>query len=89
MAKSPAKTSDAGDNPFDRALAAMLVGIIVLVVVAFLLLMIGTAGGWLDGPLASAVILVPFIGLPLAIVIMLTLTIRVAVRRSRENRAKG
>lgn len=66
----------------------MFVGIIVVAVIAFILLMVGSSGGWLDGPLYVLVYYIPFIGLPVALVLMITLTILMAVRRSRANRAR-
>lgn len=84
--RSVAEFSPVSDNRVDRVLAAMIVGILALVVVSFLLYMIGTAAGWLTGGFETVVAFIPFFGLPLAVVLMLVLVIRVARRRMRESR---
>ncbi len=90
-----AKTSGSGaarrktpisDNRLDSVLAAMIVGIIIISVVAMIFYMIGTAGGWMVGTFAAMVWVLPFVGLPIAIILMLVVLIRVAVRRSRANK---
>ncbi len=90
-----AKTSSGGsarrktpisDNRLDSVIAAMIVGIIIVSVVAMIFYMIGTSGGWLVGNFAVMVWVLPFIGLPIAIILMLVVLIRVAIRRSRANK---
>jgi len=93
-----AKTSDSGaakrktpisDNRVDSTLAAMIVGIIILSVISMIFYMIGTSGGWMTGMFAAMVWVLPFVGLPIAIILMLTVLIRVAVRRSRANKSQS
>jgi len=74
-----------GDNRLDRVLAGMIVGIVVLSVVAILTYMIGTAGGWLAGPTAYVIWTIFFVGLPIAIVLMIVVTIRIGIRRRRDS----
>lgn len=81
-----AEFSRVSDNRLDRVLAAMIVGILALVVISFILYMLGSVGGWLTGPLATVVVFIPFFGLPLALIVMLVLVIRVGRRRMRESR---
>lgn len=82
---SEGRQSPISDSPLDRVLASMIVGIIVLSVVAIIVYMIGTAGGWLVGATAYIVWAVFFVGLPIAIVLMIVVTIRIAIRRRRES----
>ena len=90
MAKTTGNSADDPDGPGlgtpERIMAAIFVGIIVLCVAAFILLMAGSAGGWLDGALYMLVYYIPFIGLPVALLLMIALTITLAVRRSRASR---
>ena len=90
MAKTPARSAEQPDGPalrpLERILAGMFVGIIVLTVIAFLVLMAGSAGGWLGEQLYALLLGVTMFGLPVAIVLMLVLTIMLAVRRARANR---
>lgn len=81
-----AEFSKVGDNRLDRVLAAMIVGILALVIVSFIVYMAGSMGGWLAGALLTIVAFIPFFGLPLALVFMIVLVIRVARRRMRESR---
>ncbi|MBO9578593.1 MAG: hypothetical protein J7480_07485 [Microbacteriaceae bacterium] len=85
MAKANERQSPISDSRLDRVFAAMIVGIIVLSVIAMILLMIGSAGGWLTGSLYATVWAVPFVGLPIAVILMIVVTIRIALRRRREN----
>ena len=90
MVKTSGRPADDPETPrlgtLERILAAIFVGIIILCVVAFILLMAGSAGGWLTGELYMLVYYIPFLGLPTALVLMIVLTITLAVRRSRANR---
>lgn len=81
-----AEFSKVSDNRFDRVLASMIVGVLALVVVSFLIVMIGTVGGWLTGVPLIVAANIPFFGLPATIILMLVLLIRVARRRMRESR---
>jgi len=73
-----------GDNTVDRVLGAMFIGIMALSILSFIVLMIGSFAGWLTGALYSVVMYIPFIGLPLAIILMIIVTVRTARRRARE-----
>jgi len=73
------------DSPVDRVLAAMIVGIIIISVLSIILYMIGTAGGWLTGGAAYSIWAIFFVGLPIAVILMVVVTIRIAIRRRREN----
>lgn len=73
-----------GDNRLDRVLAAMIVGIIGLSVLAIILYVIGTASAW-PTEITTTLWAVFFFGLPVAIIIMIVVTIRIAARRRREN----
>lgn len=88
---SEQRYSPISDSRLDRVLASMIVGIIGLAVIAIIVYMIGTAGGWLlDGQggvsgIGQATFAVFFLGLPIAIILMIVVTIRIAIRRRREN----
>ncbi len=81
-----AEFSKVSDSRLDRVLAAMIVGILALVVISFLIYMAGSMGGWLTGALLIVVAYIPFFGLPIALIFMIVLVIRVARRRMRESR---
>ncbi len=80
------RTTPASENRADGVLAAMIVGLIVLSVLCMIFYMIGTAGGWLTGSTAATVWFTPFLGLPIAVILMLIVTVRIAVRRSRASK---
>lgn len=82
------RQSAIGDSVLDRVLAAMIVGIVLVSVLSMILFMIGTAGGWLTGTAATAVWAIAFLGLPIAVVLMIVVTIRMAIRRRREARER-
>lgn len=75
---------------FERVLAFMLLGLVLLSVGTFLAIIIGTWQGMgssdFGGGIWPVVVMVPYIGLPLAFVLLITLMITSAVRRSRENK---
>ncbi len=75
-----------GTGGIDHVLARAIVGVFGLSVIAFLLLMIGSAGGWLHGQMAGFVMFVPFVGLPLGLIMMIVLTIRMGAKRARQAR---
>lgn len=85
------RQSPISDSRLDRVLAAMIVGIIIASVISIIVYMIGTAGGWLlnpDGTISSigaSIWAIFFVGLPIAIVLMIVVTIRIAIRRRRES----
>ena len=81
-----AEFSKVSDSRLDRVLAAMIVGILALVVISFLIYMAGSMGGWLTGALLIVVAYIPFFRLPIALIFMIVLVIRVARRRMRESR---
>jgi uncharacterized BrkB/YihY/UPF0761 family membrane protein len=75
---------------FERILAFMLLGLVLLSVGTFLAIIIGTWQGMgssdFAGGIWPVVVMVPYIGLPLAFVVLITLMISSVVRRSRENK---
>ncbi|MEV7694101.1 multidrug ABC transporter ATPase [Microbacterium sp. NPDC089189] len=85
-------TPSAGDLPVrrvDRVLAFMSLGLLLLSILSFLAIMIGTASGF-DfttgiGPLVGVV---TYIAPILAFALMLTVLIMTFVRRARANRAR-
>ncbi len=81
-----AEFSKVSDSRLDRVLAAMIVGILALVVLSFIVYMVGSMGGWLSGALLIIVAYIPFFGLPIALVVMIVLVVRVGRRRIRESR---
>jgi len=75
----------------DSAMAAMIVGLIVLSALCMVLYMLGTAGGWLvaDGRLTSlglTIYFVPWIALPLGVILMVVVLIRIGIRRRRQSK---
>lgn len=75
---------------FERVLAFMLLGLVLLSVGTFLAIIIGTWQGMgssdFAGGIWPVVVMVPYIGLPLAFVVLITLMITSVIRRSRENK---
>ncbi|PWC06921.1 multidrug ABC transporter ATPase [Mycetocola zhujimingii] len=75
---------------FERVLAFMLLGLVILSVGTFLAIIIGTWQGMGSSDFASGiwpvVVMVPYIGLPLAFILLITLMITSVVRRSRDNK---
>ncbi|MET0843712.1 MAG: multidrug ABC transporter ATPase [Mycetocola sp.] len=75
---------------FERVLAFMLLALVLLSVATFIAIMVGTMQGMGSDDFASGlwpvVVMVPYIGLPLAIVLLIILMISSAVRRARESR---
>jgi uncharacterized BrkB/YihY/UPF0761 family membrane protein len=65
----------------ERVLAFMLLALVLLSVGTFVAIMVGTMQG-----MGSDDFMVPYIGLPLAIVLLITLMVSSAVRRARESR---
>ncbi|SFO03054.1 multidrug ABC transporter ATPase [Mycetocola miduiensis] len=74
----------------ERVLAFMLLALVLLSVATFIAIMVGTMQGMGSDDFASGlwpvVVMVPYIGLPLAIVLLIILMISSAVRRARESR---
>ncbi|MFU8946224.1 multidrug ABC transporter ATPase [Mycetocola zhadangensis] len=74
----------------ERTLAFMLLGLVLLSVVTFLAIIIGTWQGMgsadFAGGIWPVVVMVPYIGLPLAFLLLITLMITSMVRRSRDNK---
>lgn len=75
---------------FERILAFMLLALVLLSVATFIAIMVGTMQGMgsndFAGGLWPVVVMVPYIGLPLAIVLLIVLMISSAARRARESR---
>ncbi len=77
-----------GGNRWDRLVGSMFFGIMLISVLSFLLLMVGGFTGFLNTSnfdLYATLLMIPLIGLPLAIVLLVVLVIRMAFRRRREN----
>jgi len=92
VAESSERPADAPEEArlgaLERSLAVVFVLLIVVSVAAFIVLMVGSAGGWIGEALYGVVLAVPFIGLPLALVIIVVLTVMSGARRSRANRRR-
>ncbi len=78
------------ESRFDSTAAATIVGMIVLSAICMVLYRIGTTGGWLIdasghhlSSLGLTIYTVPLVGLPLAVILMVVVLIRIAIRRSR------
>jgi uncharacterized BrkB/YihY/UPF0761 family membrane protein len=74
----------------ERVLAFMLLALVLLSVATFVAIMVGTMQGMGSDDFASGlwpvVVMVPYIGLPLAILLLIVLMVSSAVRRAREAR---
>ena len=81
---SSGRQSPISDSRLDRVLAAMIVGIIGAAVVGIILYMIGTANAWPTN-ITTSLWAIFFFGLPIAIILMITVTIRIAIRRRRDS----
>ena len=75
---------------FERVLAFMLLAMVLLSVGTFVAIMVGTSQGMGSEDFSSGlwpvIVMVPYIGLPLAIVLLVTLMISSAVRRASGSR---
>lgn len=76
------------DNRVERVLAFMVVSAVGLSIIAFLAVIIGTAAGVTDfsGGVWPIAIVLPAIGLPLGLALVIALIIVSGVRRGREAR---
>ncbi len=74
----------------ERVLAFMLLGLVLLSIGSFVAIMVGTGQGMGSNDFAEGlwpvVVMIPYIGLPLAILLLITLMISSAARRARESR---
>ena len=74
----------------ERILAYMVVTIVAVSIAAFVAVMVGTATGLEQGDFAvgvwPVVTILPLVGLPIAFLMLITIIIVGAVRRSRESR---
>lgn len=79
------------DVPFrriDRILTFMSLGVVVLSILCFFAIMIGSAAGAdMTSGVWPAVAAIPLIALPIAFLLILTVLIMTFVRRARANRA--
>jgi len=78
-----------GSNRVDRVLGGMFIGVMAISVIAFFVLMVGGGTGMLNDSntsLYGIILVIPFVGLPLAIVLLIVLTVRMAMERRRANR---
>lgn len=75
---------------FERILAFMLLALVLLSVGTFAAIMVGTMQGMGSDDFVNGIwpviVMVPYIGLPLAILLLIVLMISSAVRRARESR---
>ncbi|MET4638833.1 multidrug ABC transporter ATPase [Mycetocola sp. 2940] len=75
---------------FERILAFMLLALVALSVGSFIAIMVGTMQGMGSENFASGlwpvIVMIPYVGLPLSIVLLIVLMISSAVRRARESR---
>ena len=96
MAKTSGTPAERRQTPIsesraDTVMAAMIVGMIVLSALCMILYMIGTAGHWLlddAGRITSlglTVYFVPWIALPLAVILMIVVLVRISIRRRRQS----
>jgi cytochrome c-type biogenesis protein CcmH/NrfF len=81
---SAGRNTPISDSRLDRVLASMIVGIIVLSVVSIIVYMVGTANAW-DPTITYSFWAIFFFGLPIAVILMVVVTIRISIRRRREN----
>jgi hypothetical protein len=94
VAKQPATPAPINDNRRERILAYMVMASVGLSIVAFLSIIGGTffgAGnnnGFSHG-IWPTIFVLPLIGLPIGLVLMMTLLVLNAVRRSRAARDAG
>ncbi|WP_248241739.1 multidrug ABC transporter ATPase [Microbacterium kunmingense] len=85
---TPTSNADLPVRRIDRILAFMSLGLILLSIVCFLSIMIGSAAGAdMAGGIWPTVGVIVWIAPPLAFVLMLTVLIMSFVRRARANRA--
>jgi len=84
---TPRRQTPISESRVDSTLAAMIVGIILLSVVVMILNAIGSASGWWTQATADlyyTVVLLPFVALPVGIVLLIVVAIRIAIRRRRQ-----
>jgi len=77
-----------GADRWDRIIGGAFFGIMLLSVVAFIILMIGAFTGFLNASntqLYALLLGIPFVGLPLAVILLIVLVVRMTARRRREN----
>jgi hypothetical protein len=76
--------ADTPVNRTERTLAVMVVTMVAASLAAFVAIMIGTAAGAdFEGGLWPTVVAAPLVGMPLAILLIITLVLVSAVRRRR------
>jgi len=77
-----------GADRWDRIIGAAFFGVMILSIVAFIVLMFGAFTGFLNTSnteLYALLLGVPFIGLPIAVILLIVLLVRMTIRRRREN----
>lgn len=86
-----AKETPITDNRVERILAVMVASAVGLSIISFLAVIIGTAAGVTDFSVGvwPVAIVLPAIGLPLGLVLVIVLLIVSGVRRGREARDAG
>jgi uncharacterized membrane protein len=86
------ETSPVSDHRIERILAYLVASAVVLSILAFVAVIVGTAVGVrdFDEGLWPTVIMLPLLGLPIGFVLMIALLVVSAVRRGRETKdARG
>ena len=83
-----ATSTPISDNRLERILAFMVASAIGLSVIAFLAVIIGTATGVRDfsGGIWPLAIVLPAVGLPIGLILVIALIIVSGIRRSRESK---
>ncbi|MDJ0336072.1 multidrug ABC transporter ATPase [Salinibacterium sp. G-O1] len=86
-----AQDTPISDNRGERILAFMIASAVGLSIIAFLTIIIGTATGvtnFGEGLWPVAIVL-PSIGLPIGLILMIVLIVKSGLRRGRETRDAG
>lgn len=89
---TPSPSDDLAVRRIDRILAFMSLGLLVLAIVSFFAIMIGTATGMKQDDFAAApwptVTAIVWIAPPVAFALLLTVLIMTFIRRSRANKGQ-
>lgn len=88
MAKKIETSAPSDVNRTERVLLFMILAIVVVSVLAFFTRLVGTAMGVADFTVGvwPALTILPLIGLPIAVAMLLAFVVTSAVRRSRDSR---
>ena len=88
MAKKIETSAPSAVNRTERVLLFMILAVVVVSVLAFFTRLVGTAMGVADFTVGvwPALTILPLIGLPIAVAMLLAFVVASAVRRSRDSR---